>query len=105
MKSRDAFALLANDDRRHALRVLVENEGTATVEELAERIAGRFEEATADQARTALVHNHLPKLEDAGAVERGNGVVVLTGEGAELEPLLEAAAELDERPSELTLPC
>lgn len=101
MDPHEAFTLLSNDDRYHVVRHLVQDGGVATMTELAEEIADRFEEATTGQARISLLHNHVPKLRKAGVVEYRGGAVLLTDEGRALEPLVEAAESLDEDGSEL----
>lgn len=96
MDRHDAFTLLSNADRYAVVRHLVEAGGVATLTDLAEVIAARFEEATTGQARVSLLHNHVPKLREAGVVEYRGGAVMLSDEGWELEPLLEAAERLDD---------
>lgn len=75
--------MLANQRRRYALQTLAKCEATVQIEELVERTAKReFERPSAEELRAlriALVHNHLPRLEEAGIVtyDATNGIVRL----------------------------
>lgn len=72
---------------------------------IAEYVAAHLEKTDAHQAKVALVHTHVPKLEAANVVEHTNGVVVLTETGAALAPLLEAGQELDGVTAETLTSC
>ncbi|WP_132058461.1 DUF7344 domain-containing protein [Halorussus amylolyticus] len=96
------FDLLANARRRGVLYA-VGRDGAATVADLAERIAawqGDEEGPSPEAVHTSLVHAHLPKLEDAGAVEydRERDVVTLTPRAADLEPYLRHTSERESSP-------
>lgn len=62
-----AFETLANGCRRTVIEELEESDGL-TLDELTTRVAERSDHRSTDDAEIALVHNHLPKLEDAGVV-------------------------------------
>ena len=90
-----AFDLLSNARRRGVLYA-VSRDGSATVAELAERIATWQDgHHSPKEVRTSLVHAHLPKLADAGVVEYDHeqGVVEPTSGADDLEPYLEKTAE------------
>lgn len=90
--------LLSNRRRRYVLYSLREQEGSATVEELADRVTSLEEddgEADRDRVRADLHHNQLPRLEDAGAVtfDAERGYVTLAGDaGGPLSEYLDLAA-------------
>lgn len=90
--------LLSNRRRRYVLYSLREQEGSATVEELADRVTSLEEddgEADRDRVRTDLHHNQLPRLEDAGAVtfDAERGYVTLADDaGGPLSEYLDLAA-------------
>jgi DNA-binding transcriptional ArsR family regulator len=93
-----AFDLLRDARRRGVLYMLKQN-GRTTIDELAHRIAAwqstdGEESADPVAVKTSLVHAHLPKLADAGAVEydREETVVELADVG-ELDPLLRCTRE------------
>lgn len=60
-----AFEVLADGGRRAVIAELSES-GSATVDDLAERLARHH--ASESRAKLALVHRHLPMLHDAGVV-------------------------------------
>lgn len=65
-KSADrAFDVLADAGRRAVIEALSED-GSATIEALASRLASQH--ASESRAKLALVHRHLPKLREAGVV-------------------------------------
>lgn len=82
------FDVLANQRRRYALARLTEHAQPITLADLAEDVADRENEGPMTEVsneevqtiRTALYHNHIPKLEDAGAVEydRDRNLVLLS---------------------------
>ena len=99
--------LLANSRRREALYYLRDaTDGPVSLERLAERLAVRErergddrpepDESAVSRATAVLVHDHLPKLSDAGVVEydRRSGTVRYR-ERALAEHLLDAAATLE----------
>jgi DNA-binding transcriptional ArsR family regulator len=63
----EVFDLLAHPHRRTVIHQL-ESEATVTVDELAVRIAERYESTSVSDARISLVHNHLPRLAEADVV-------------------------------------
>ncbi|WP_255191059.1 DUF7344 domain-containing protein [Natronobeatus ordinarius] len=72
----DLFVALRNRHRRYALYFLLEHESVSTTE-LADVIAGwtHLEAGIAtredrDELHAALVHQHLPLLEDVGLIDR-----------------------------------
>lgn len=97
------FELLRNDRRRRVLEYLDENEGEATLSELAERIAAiendTTEEALSSQQRkrvyVGLYQCHLPKMDGAGVIEfdENRGDVERLPAADQLHPYLEAARE------------
>ena len=103
--SRDTvFSILSNQRRRHVIRYLDRNRGTASLRDLAERIAAwenDVPESEVDYKQrkrvyTSLHQTHLPKLDEAGVVEydRNRGTITLADRAADLEPYL---ATPDER--------
>lgn len=60
-----AFEVLADGGRRAVIEEIAAG-GSATVDDLARRLAGRYE--SEERARVALVHRHLPKLREADVV-------------------------------------
>lgn len=77
--------ILANRQRRRILQYL-DGEGSATVDELVDRLAeGGPEPASSDDRRIEieLDHNHLPLMADTGTIEYddGTGRVTLTSRG------------------------
>ena len=93
-----AFDLLRDARRRGVLYTLKRN-GRTSVEELAERIAawqsGEGDDTDPQSVEVSLLHAHLPKLADAGAVEydRERGAVELADGGDDLDPLLRCTSE------------
>lgn len=63
----EAFELLADPCRRTVLAEL-EPQSTVAVEDLAERIAERSESLSPKRAEVALVHTHLPRLEESDVI-------------------------------------
>lgn len=93
-----AFRVLANEQRRFLLYLLVEHDGSAPADELVARLAGTDVDATADsglpgRVHRRMYHNHLPRLAEHGVVEydRDADTVSLTEVGEALEPYLEFA--------------
>ena len=95
MNTAEAFTLLANPDRRHVVRALLETSVT-TIDDLAERLADApdADSRSIEQAQIGLVHDHLPRLEDYGVIEYDdrNGDVVLDDPG-DLESYLSVVGE------------
>lgn len=63
----DLFEVLADQCRRTVVAEL-SREGPTDVASLAEKIAADSETLSETDAQIALVHNHLPRLADAGVV-------------------------------------
>ncbi|WP_254763315.1 DUF7344 domain-containing protein [Natrinema marinum] len=107
MEQSDAFKVLASADRQYMFHELVERNGTSTVDSLSKRVAVRrhrttpenVTDAEVDRTRVRLIHIHLPQLLERGIVDVDwtDGTVTFA-EDAEVELLLEAAAELDQWP-------
>lgn len=99
------FDLLADAERRCALRTLCERDGATTLGDLADEIVARSESSDArtgsetaypdqrERTATALHHKHLPKLVDAGVVayDPETSRVELDSGAPQLEPYLQAA--------------
>lgn len=98
----DSFALLANQRRRLAVRILGESSGPFSIGELAAAIGRREagDPSTEDLRRihVSLYHNHLPRLEAADVVlyDREEGTVRPHRNYDELAGVLEGANERDE---------
>ncbi|WP_254536245.1 DUF7344 domain-containing protein [Halomarina litorea] len=60
----DVYRLLADEQRRALLAVLLERDGEMTLDDLRSRLADRVSDER--NAGIRLHHVHLPKLEDAG---------------------------------------
>ena len=93
------FEVLKNQRRRHVLRYLLKHDGSVTIGTLAEHIAV-IENDTTLTALTSrerkrvyigLYQSHLPKMDDAGAVEfnKARGVIVLGPNAAQFQPYLD----------------
>jgi DNA-binding transcriptional ArsR family regulator len=79
------FEAFAHPQRRVVLCALHEGDGTErTIEELATRVVSQTPSLTEPEARTALRHAHLPKLDDSGLLsyDRDGGLVRYEGEPA-----------------------
>lgn len=98
--SRDAvFTVLSNARRRHVLRALREEDGSIELGPLAEQVAAwenetTVREITYDQRKrtyTALQQSHLPKMDEAGALEfdKGRGTVEPAEDMSEFDVYLE----------------
>lgn len=96
MKPAEAFSLLADSKRQKVLCQLYRKNGLTSVDELAFDIGSNADEDV-KSAKFELVHNHLPRLEDHGAIEYDNrsGDIVLTDFGRELKSLLDTAVNLE----------
>lgn len=88
-----SYDLLSHAYRRQVLYALRED-GTATAGELADALLTAGLADVRDRALAALVHTHLPKLDDYGIVayDRDDGVVALADGVSRLEPFLEVTA-------------
>ena len=88
-----SYELLSHAYRRQVLYVLRED-GTATAGELADALLTAGVADARDRALAALVHTHLPKLDDHGIVayDRDGAVVALDDGVSRLEPFLEVTA-------------
>jgi hypothetical protein len=93
------FEVLKNQRRRHVLRYLLKHDGSVTIGTLAEHIAV-LENDTTLTALTSrerkrvyigLYQSHLPKMDDAGAVEfnKARGVIALGPNTAQFQPYLD----------------
>jgi hypothetical protein len=82
------YRVLANEDRQTILHVL-EATTTLTLDELTEEVVARKRDSTSTkQTRIALVHQHLPLLEDAGVVQYDRETEHITHCESTLEELL-----------------
>lgn len=102
------FGILKNQRRRQALRYLEENNGTATLSELAEHIAARendieVRQLSSDQRKRVyigLYQCHLPKMDKADVIdfEKNRGNIELREPAERLFPYIEGI-ESDEKTS------
>lgn len=107
MEQREAFRVLASADRQLVLHELVEQNGVSTVDDLSRQVAARrhrippekIDDKKIERAQIRLIHTHFPQLQerDIITVEWSDREVALTDEQY-LNPLFEAAAELDSWP-------
>lgn len=69
----EAYAVLADSDRRIALSYLARSDGPTPVDAVVEAVvreaADRDDEAARERAAVAFHHNHLPRMADAGVVD------------------------------------
>ncbi|MFC7140637.1 hypothetical protein ACFQMA_12485 [Halosimplex aquaticum] len=70
----ELFAVLSNANRRFVLSHLAEREHSPALDPLAAAMAEWSDDLDREDARIALHHVHLPKLEDAGFVEYGDTI-------------------------------
>lgn len=97
------FEILSNTRRRMMLYYLSQNEGQATIQELAEQIAALENDVPVDELRrrqrkrvyVSLYQTHVPKLEDSGIVEYDDesGEVRLTERAGEFDSYLSSSTE------------
>ncbi|QLG50343.1 DUF7344 domain-containing protein [Natrinema halophilum] len=109
MDKSDAFRVLASADRQYLFYELIERDGASTVETLSQQVAGRRHRTTPgnvtnaeiDRTRVRLAHIHLPKFLEQNIVDVdwADGSIAFT-EDADIDLLLEAAAELEQWPPE-----
>ncbi|MFC6724173.1 ArsR family transcriptional regulator [Halobium palmae] len=95
----EIFYLLKNRRRRDIVRYLMDNDGTATLSELAEHIAAwendidvqALNSGQRKRVYVALYQTHLPKLAENGIIEyeRNRGDVTLTEHADRLKTYLE----------------
>lgn len=95
----EAFDILSNDRRRHALHYLLSHDGGTEIGELSEQIAAwengeDVEQVTADQRRRVYVslhQTHLPRMDDAGILsyENSRDTIELTERGESLRVYME----------------
>jgi DNA-binding transcriptional ArsR family regulator len=64
----ELFAVLSNADRRFVLSHLAQRETPPALDHLAGALAEWSDDLSREDARIALHHVHLPKLEEAGLV-------------------------------------
>lgn len=89
----DVFDALAHPYRRSVLRIL-DRESPRSVEEVAERIVATRDPPSADRVEVALVHQHLPRLAEAGLVTYDHGARECElGEASTALALLETARD------------
>ncbi|WP_434085388.1 DUF7344 domain-containing protein [Natronomonas marina] len=94
------FELLSHHRRRISIQYLATQTGTTSVSDLADQIAlleGEHTHEHYERICTSLVHNHLPKLTDAGIVEydQEREVVDLRDRATDVLPYLDLAASAD----------
>ena len=104
------FELLKNQRRRDALHFLKENDGWATLSDMAEHIAAKendlpIEGINSKQRKRVyigLYQCHLPKMADAGVVEydKNRGTIQLNDLAAQLYPYLDVEGTAALTPSE-----
>ncbi|WP_135364930.1 DUF7344 domain-containing protein [Halosimplex halophilum] len=79
------FAVLSNADRRFVLSHLAQRETPPALDPLAGALATWNDDRSREDARIALHHVHLPKLEDAGLVTYGDTVELTDDADASLD--------------------
>lgn len=84
------FGVLANANRRFVLEHLAERERDPTLEQLAAALAAWNDTLSPEDARIALHHVHLPKLEEVGIVTYDE-TISLTDDAAHSLDLVDAA--------------
>ncbi|WP_134672133.1 DUF7344 domain-containing protein [Halorussus marinus] len=90
--------LLSDRRRRYVLYTLRRHSSAMALDELAEAVASRDDDAETDHVRTALYHSHLPRMENAGVVsfDPDSELVRLTdGDSSPVEEYLDLAAEAE----------
>lgn len=87
----DYFGALADSRRRNVL-VEVSDRYEVSIDDLTDRVTAA-DSANRKQVKTSLMHVHLPKLADIGAVvyDREDGLVARGEQFGQVEPLLEKA--------------
>ncbi|WP_415379819.1 hypothetical protein [Halosimplex sp. TS25] len=70
----ELFAVLSNANRRFVLSHLSQRENSPALDPLAAAMAEWSDDLDREDARIALHHVHLPKLEEIGFVEYGDTV-------------------------------
>jgi DNA-binding transcriptional ArsR family regulator len=99
------FSILSNRRRRHVLRYLRHNRGSASLRDLAERIATWENDVPVDdltykqrkRVYSSLHQTHLPKLDEAGVVDydRSEGTVTMADRAADLDAYLRSTDDRD----------
>lgn len=110
----DVFTVLYNRRRRNVITYLRENDGTATVSDLAEYIAAKENDTTVQQLSSSerkcvyvgLYQNHLPMMNDVGVVDydKDRGTVELLDCMDQLEPYLDAATDARDHRANIAWP-
>ena len=93
------FELLKNQRRRDAIRYLEENDGEATLSDMAEHIAAKENDITVEALSSSqrkrvyigLYQCHLPKMADTGVIdfEKNRGDIELQPPAEQLDPYLD----------------
>ena len=99
----EVFDALGEFRRRYALYALADADGPLDIETLAERVAEReagrsdADGDRVDRVRLTLVHNHLPKLVNAGLIEydSANETAAFAVANDSLRDILAIARDID----------
>lgn len=101
----EAFDILSNDRRRHALHYLLSREDGTQIGELSRQIAAwenseSLDEVTADERRRVYVslhQTHLPRMDEAGILhyENSRDTIELTERGESLQVYMEVVDDND----------
>jgi len=81
----ELFAVLSNANRRFVLSHLVQRETPPALDPLAGALAEWSDDLSLEDARIALHHVHLPKLQEAGLVEYDETVRLTDEAGGSLD--------------------
>ncbi|QPV64576.1 hypothetical protein I7X12_08170 [Halosimplex litoreum] len=81
----ELFAVLSSANRRFVLAHLSQRATPPALDPLAGALAEWSDDLSHEDARIALHHVHLPKLEDAGLVEYGETVRLTDGDADSLD--------------------
>lgn len=102
----EVFDLFSRERRRYALYYLDQEDGPVTIDELSKKISEWENDAarehipddTFKDVTLSLEHNHLPKVNDADAIEfdRENGQIQITGTSPEFSLILSIAKGLEQ---------
>jgi len=102
MDQLEAIHILASADRQIVVRKLFEREGEASITEISKQVAAErhqtsphsISDNTIERAQIRLVHNHLPRMIEAGLINKNDNMVsLINGEG--IEKVSEVAEELE----------
>ena len=109
----ETFELLKNSRRRMVIRYLMDNEGSATLSEVAEHIAAAengitVEDLSSDERKRVyigLYQCHLPKMDDFGIVEyeKNRGTIDLQDSVSQLEPYMGPLTEPEDNSAQLAV--